>query len=181
MNKTLIAIFSIVVLPLGLVVGVSAVDPATHNVSYSVLSDRTISVERIEGGSTDIDFGTIAKTGTFTNSDLQLKFTAENATGSPSVKITAKLDDDLADGVTLRVSPAAVSDSVTTTLPSATPSPITLSADSVGNGVGVITGASKADTGIINATSVLTYTLVTSGAQEGTSDTVQIIYTLSDN
>ena len=180
MNKTLIAIFSIVVLPLGLVVGVSAADPDPsfeHSVEYSVLSDRSISVEAIESGGTKVvDFGTIAKTGTFEKTDVRLKFTAEDATESPGVKITAKLDvNGIDDSAKLSVSPDTVSGGVTTdTL-------VASSGNLSGNPVDVITGAYKASDGIISATSDLTYKLVLNGAQAGTNPSVYIIYTLTDD
>jgi hypothetical protein len=175
LNKTLIAIFSIVVLPLGLVVGVSAADPSpTHSVSYKVLSDRSISVEPIEDGeSTAVDFGTIARTGTFTKTDVRLRFSAEDATGSPSVNIQAAIaTGNVSFGQTLSVTAGTVSDEDVTAT-SAT-------ASLAGTAKNVLTGASKASGGIMNVTSDLTYTLVHDNVMAGNFGTVTVTYTLID-
>jgi hypothetical protein len=176
LKKTLIAIFSIVALPLGLVVGVSATEPNPnqHNVSYTVLPLRAISVETRSGsGTTAIDFGTIAKSASKTNTDLQLRFTAQDAVASgTAVKITAGLNTSL-EQATLKVTPGAISgDSNTATLGSAV-----LLSNSAAN---VISAAHKSG-GFNDVTSELTYLLETDSNSIAATENVTVTYTLSNN
>ncbi len=180
MNKTLIAIFSIVALPLGLVVAVSANPSDNHTVSYTVLAERAISVEirpdALDDGvtATAIDFGTVSTNTAeaLTNNDLRLKFTAQNAVASTSaVKIRAALDADMPSGVFLEVTPAAISDNdVSANLSTGT------ELDSSATKF-VIQQAFKTG-GFTDVTSNLTYKLSTDQAAAGTLQTVTVTYTL---
>jgi hypothetical protein len=174
LKKTLIAIFSIVALPLGLVVGVSANPSANHTVSYTVLPLRAISVETRSGsGTTAIDFGTVSTNTAeaLTNNDLRLKFTAQNASSASRVKIRAALDANMPSGVFLEVTPAAISDNeVSANLSTGT------ELDSSATKF-VIEQAFKTG-GFTDVTSNLTYKLSTQNAAAGTLKTVTVTYTL---
>jgi hypothetical protein len=180
LNKTIIAIFSIVVLPLGLVVAVSAVDldPNQHTVSYTVEAERAISVETRTGtGTTAIDFGTVSTNTAeaLTNNDLRLKFTAQKADASGSaVKIRAQLGAAMPSGVFLEVEPGAISDNDVSANPSTG-----FELNDSGNQF-LITEAYKEASGggFTDVTSDLKYTFGTNGAAPVESETVTVTYTL---
>jgi hypothetical protein len=182
LNKTLISIFSIVALPLGLVVAVSADPSDNHTVSYTVEAERAISVETRSGtGTTAIDFGTVSTdtAEALTNEHLRLKFTAQkaDAASTSAVKIRAELGVAMPSGVFLEVTPGDISDEdVSANLSTG------FELDDSGNQF-LITQAYKEASGEVpggftDVTSDLKYTFGTNGAAPVESETVTVTYTL---
>jgi len=151
---------------------------ASHTVSFTVATTRSISVEPIsEGSSTTVAFGGVPQTGTRTITQVRLKFTADDAINQNSrVRIRANLNTNTATGVALKVTAgnlAVNGDYVAVPIAA-----VDLDADvSQKDIITSIYGSS----GVTDATSDLSYSLVTSGALTDVAQTRTVTYTLSDD
>jgi nitrous oxidase accessory protein NosD len=148
---------------------------ASHTVSFTVATTRSISVEGIGGASTTVAFGSVPQTGASQITQVRLKFTADDVINqNSSVKIRAKLDSNTATNVALEVSAGnilGIGDYFV--VPN---SGVSLT-ESQKDIITSIYGSS----GVTDATSDLTYSLVTSGALADVEQTREVTYTLSDD
>jgi hypothetical protein len=154
---------------------------ASHTVSFTVATTRSISVERITdagtpGSGTTVAFGSVSQTGSSLITQVRLKFTADDAMDVASqVKVTAKIDSNTAENVTLEVS--ASQDAFSNDYVAVVPQDRVSLTSSQKDIITSIYGPS----GVTDATSDLSYSLVTSGAASTVEPQIKTVtYTLSD-